>query len=91
MLGVVVAGPYNATGAGDTPSRREIFVCHPDSGAAEAPCAEQVLARLATRAYRRPIESGSDELDLLVGPERCDADQAMAMFRAILTRADLSP
>jgi hypothetical protein len=67
VLGVVVAGPYNATGAGDTPSRREIFVCHPDSGAAEAPCAEQVLARLATRAYRRPIESGSDELDLLLG------------------------
>ena len=34
---------------------------------------------------------GPFELDLLVGPERCDADQAMAMFRAILTRADLSP
>ena len=66
VLGIVVAGPYDATGAGDTPSRREIFVCHPDSGALEAPCAEQVLARLATRAYRRPIESGSDELDLLL-------------------------
>ncbi len=34
---------------------------------------------------------GPFELDLLVGPERCDADQAMAVFRAILTRADLSP
>jgi len=26
-----------------------------------------------------------------VGPERMDADRAMAGFRAILTRADLSP
>jgi hypothetical protein len=34
---------------------------------------------------------GPFELDLLVGPERCDADQAMASFRAILSRADLSP
>jgi mono/diheme cytochrome c family protein len=66
ILGIVVAGPYNATGAGDTLSRREIFVCHPGSGAAETPCAERILARLATRAYRRPIASGSDELDLLL-------------------------
>lgn len=34
---------------------------------------------------------GPDELDLLVGPERLDDDQAMAVFRAIVTRADLSP
>jgi Sensors of blue-light using FAD len=34
---------------------------------------------------------GPFELDLLAGPERLDADQAMATFRAILTRADLSP
>ncbi len=66
VMGLVVAGPYDATGAGDTPSRREIFVCHPDSSAAETPCAEQILARLAMRAYRRPIASGSDELDLLL-------------------------
>ena len=31
------------------------------------------------------------ELDLLAGPESLDADQAMAAFRTILTRADLSP
>ena len=34
---------------------------------------------------------GPFELDQLVGPERIDADQAMAVFRALLTRADLSP
>ena len=26
---VDITGPYNATGSGDTPSRRKIFVCRP--------------------------------------------------------------
>jgi Sensors of blue-light using FAD len=34
---------------------------------------------------------GPDELDSLVGPERPTEEQAMAVFRAIVTRADLSP
>lgn len=33
----------------------------------------------------------ADELDLLVGPERLDDDRTMAVFRAIVSRADLSP
>ena len=66
VMGLVIGGPYAATGAGDTPSRRAIFVCHPAAGAAELPCAQEILTRLATRAYRRPIESGSDELSLLL-------------------------
>src|SRR5512134_3346589 len=66
VLGLVIAGPYNATGAGETPSRREIFACRPTTATDEAPCAERILARLATRAYRRPVASGSDELELLL-------------------------
>ena len=66
VAGIMIAGPYNATGAGETPSRREIFVCQPVTATEETPCAERVLARLATRAYRRPIEGGSQELDLLL-------------------------
>jgi len=50
-----IRGPYDATGAGDTPSRRRIFVCHPASAAEEAPCAEEILRTLAHRAYRRPV------------------------------------
>jgi Sensors of blue-light using FAD len=34
---------------------------------------------------------GPDELDLLTGPERPNNDQTMAIFRAIVTRSDLSP
>ena len=51
---VVINGPFNATGPGDTPSRRAIFVCYPRDAANEKPCARQILAHLATRAFRRP-------------------------------------
>ena len=33
------------------------------AAAEEAPCAQQILARLATRAYRRPVRAGADELE----------------------------
>ncbi len=48
---LIVEGPYNPSGSGDTPSRRRIFVCHND----ELPCATKILSALARRAYRRPV------------------------------------
>jgi hypothetical protein len=59
---LTIDGPFDATGSGDTPSRREIFLCRPASTDEEPACAEQILARLATRAYRRPVAAGSGEL-----------------------------
>jgi len=50
---VVITGPYNATGLGDTPSRRRVFVCPPSSGASEDGCARQIISALARRAFRR--------------------------------------
>ena len=55
---VSISGPYNAKGAGETPSRRKIFVCHPPEGARrdqEDVCAHTILSALARRAYRRPV------------------------------------
>ena len=52
---LIVAGPYNQTGPGDTPSRRRIFVCRPAQASEETPCAARILATLARRAYRRPV------------------------------------
>ena len=65
---VEVAGPFDAGGPGDTPSRRRLFSCRPadapgttgafdadgSSEAAEERCARQILTGLARRAYRRP-------------------------------------
>ena len=52
---VAIGGPYDATGPGDTPSRRQIFVCQPVDARDEAPCARQIIGALARRAYRRPL------------------------------------
>ena len=52
---VAITGPFNATGTGDTPSRREIFTCRPSGGRRERDCASQILGRLARRAYRQPV------------------------------------
>ncbi len=54
---VSIAGPFDASGIGETPSRERIFSCRPaDDTAEEAEaCAAAVIASLARRAYRRPV------------------------------------
>jgi hypothetical protein len=58
---VVVSGPYNASGPGDTPSRRKIFVCRPANASEEVGCAKKILTGLARGAYRRPITPADTE------------------------------
>ena len=70
-------GPFDARGLGPTPSRAQIFSCHPSGDAkagandakggarrdAEAVCARAIIASLAKRAYRRPVSAEDvDEL-----------------------------
>lgn len=62
-----IQGPFDVNGVGETPSRRKIFTCHPESGAAPdsaKACARRIIARLARRAYRRPV-TDADMHDLL--------------------------
>jgi hypothetical protein len=56
MQTFTITGPFNATGPGDTPSRRRIFSCRPKSAQAEPACAERILSSLVRRAYRAPVE-----------------------------------
>ena len=55
---VAIGGPYSLATSGDTPSRREIFVCRPRVTGDETACASRILGRLARRAYRRPVTDG---------------------------------
>ena len=67
IASLIISGPYGADGAGDTPSRRHIFVCQPRTGAGEtdqATCARTILSVLARRAYRRPVRD--TDLDRLM-------------------------
>ena len=64
LTNLSIAGPYNVTGSGDTPSRRTILICHPSTPAEEPGCARQILSKLSRRAYRRPV-TDSDVKPLL--------------------------
>ena len=60
-----IGGPYVVTGSSETPSRRQVFVCHPDEGAAEQACATEILSRLARLAYRR--SATPEDIQTLLG------------------------
>jgi hypothetical protein len=55
VYSITINGPYEATGSGDTPSRRKILVCKPAKAGDEEPCAKRILSTLMRRAYRRPV------------------------------------
>jgi len=100
---IVINGPFEATGAGDTPSRRAIFVCHPGGAQDETPCARRILTNLAGRAFRRPMPPTDPSLDTLMkfydaGRRAGDFDtgiqQALARLLAdpqFLYRAEAEP
>ena len=58
---MTITGPFEATGPGDTPSRRRIFICHPQPGQEDLTCAKKILSALARRAYRRPVNDNDME------------------------------
>jgi hypothetical protein len=54
---ISINGPYDSNRAGDSASRRAIFVSQPATPADEDSCAERILSHLMHRAYRRPVTS----------------------------------
>jgi len=76
-----VTGPYNATGPGDTPSRRKIFTCKTtDEG-----CARTIVGTLARRAYRGQVTAGDLERlheFYVIGRKQASTSSAQAAFEA---------
>ena len=62
---LTILGPFGVTGISDNAVRRGIFTCRPTAPEEERPCAEEIIGRLATRAYRRPVDR--QDLDGLLG------------------------
>jgi hypothetical protein len=61
IMELAVVGPEKVTGISETPSRRIIFSCHPEAVALQKACAEKIITRLGTRAYRRPLTAHDRE------------------------------
>jgi hypothetical protein len=55
LKALTITGPRNVTGISETPSRKKIFSCRPTLPAEERPCVEEILSRLATEAFRKPV------------------------------------
>ena len=101
-----INGPHNLTGVSDTISRRRIFVCRPVTADDELVCANEIVSRLASQAYRRPVgnadieglmsfyQSGRDDGDFESGI-RTSVQAILAsphfLFRLEQTRQDLEP
>jgi hypothetical protein len=67
---ITITGPFAPTGAGDTPSRRRILVCTPQSAADEASCARKIVSNLARRAFRRNLLDDAEVDGLMAFYER---------------------
>ena len=79
-----ISGPFDGTVPADTPTRRRIFTCRPSSGSGEEPCAREIIAALARRAYRRPVTA--EDVDPLLGlyrEGRRDRDFEAGIERAL--------
>ncbi len=80
IASATIRGPYDVIGSGNTPSRRQIFLCQPQNPAEEAECAERILSNLVRRAYRRPA-TDRDLEDLRpffdIGRQEADFDRGI--------------
>jgi hypothetical protein len=92
VYSISVTGPFNATGAGDTPSRKRIFACRPERVSEEERCASTILSTLARRAYRRPVTAEDIRMPLAFYREarrEGDFETGIEMaLRAILTSTE---
>jgi hypothetical protein len=52
---LIIRGPYKTTGLSQTPSRQKLFTCRPTSHDEEVKCAREIVTRVASEAYRRPV------------------------------------
>jgi hypothetical protein len=90
MRDFVVLGPHKVQGVSDTPVRQKIFTCRPASPAEARPCAQEIISRLGTKAFRRPL-TDKDRQELLALYDAGAADGFEGGVRAALEAILASP
>ncbi|MEM7739959.1 MAG: DUF1592 domain-containing protein [Pseudomonadota bacterium] len=75
VLQIDIAGPFEPDRHSETASQQKIFICRPTEAAEEDPCAEDILAALARKAYRRAVSD-------------TDLSPLMSIYRAERKSAD---
>ncbi len=88
---VSITGPYDATGPGDTPSRRRVLTCRPAHPDEDDACARAILKPLLRRAYRRPVTDADLEGPFALYRAARDADGFEAGIEMALAAVLVSP
>ena len=91
MQTFTITGPFNATGPGETPSRRKIFSCRPKAGASETACAEKILSPIAHRAYRGPVSAVDEQRIMRIYDESRKGGTFESAVEAALVRILAAP
>lgn len=96
-----IDGPFGVTGVSSTPSRARVFSCYPTSAEDAEPCAQSIVDRLGSQAFRRDLTP--DEVAGIMGLYRQAAEeggfedgvrvaiQAMLASPHFVLRFDLQP
>jgi mono/diheme cytochrome c family protein len=80
---VSIIGPFEASGPGETPSRRQLLISKP-ADAADEDCAKRILSAFVRRAYRRPINDEDLRMPLeFYRQGRADGDFEAGIERAV--------
>jgi hypothetical protein len=53
---MTVSGPFDVSGVSESAALTALLTCRPGTEAEARPCAEEILSRVATQAYRRPLQ-----------------------------------
>ena len=90
---VQIGGPYKLVpGTELSASQRAIFICRPQNVPEERGCAGKLLARIARRAYRRPVTAADTETLLnFFGQGRRDGGSFDAGIQFALERVLVDP
>jgi hypothetical protein len=87
-----IEGPFEATRATDSPSRRKIFICMPKTPAEETACARRITTNLVTRAFRRPAtQTDVDSLMAFYKENRTEGEDFEHSIGLVLARILASP
>ena len=88
---MTIVGPKDSRGVSETSTRARLFTCRPTSPDSARPCAEKIISRLATNAYRRPLNDRELADLMLFYEDAADADGFEVGVRTALEAILASP
>ncbi len=91
VYSVSMLGPFEVRGPGDTPSRRRILTCRPESDSQADACAREILSNLLRRAWRRPVSDADLVRPLALYQAASQAEGFEAGIEMALAAALVSP